>query len=48
VATVLRHGRLRRRRNPHHRNLDGSSLPWLGDIVAAATWGDPLRRKGPS
>src|SRR6266576_3967901 len=31
VATVLRHGRLGRRRNPHHRNIDGSSLPWLGN-----------------
>ena len=30
VATVLRDGRLGGRRNPHHRNLDRSSLPWLG------------------
>jgi hypothetical protein len=30
VATVLRHRRLGRRRNPHHRTIDGSSLSWLG------------------
>ncbi len=36
VATVLRHGRLGRRRNPHHRNIDGSSLPWLGNGTSAS------------
>jgi hypothetical protein len=41
VATVLRHRRRGRRRNPHRRDIDGSSLPWLGrmsGLPARARW----------